>query len=199
MFAGFTKHGNAELGLDRARRTRRRRGRRAASARARSRDPAAANICFIAILSIATAEPSTPAPTYGRPASSSSPARFRPRRRDRAATGSRRRRRAGARRARDRNEIALHGERGRQRCRGPRPACAARRPASNQRPSVVIPTGTTSYFAGSSARATATAVTRETSCSADWPPNNSMTRRRGAGTRAFLLRSPGARHGCRGP
>ena len=54
-------------------RTRRRRGRRAASTRARFRDPAPTNICFIAILSIATAEPSTPAPTYGRPASSSTP------------------------------------------------------------------------------------------------------------------------------
>ncbi len=42
--------------------------------------------------------------------------------------------------------------------------------ASNQRPSVVIATGTISYRSGSSARATATAVARETSCSADRPP-----------------------------
>src|SRR5207247_1978210 len=44
------------------------------SARARAwGSPAAVNMRFIAILSMPIAEPSTPAPTYGRPASSSSP------------------------------------------------------------------------------------------------------------------------------
>src|SRR5215510_8414712 len=47
-----------------------------------------------------------------------------------------------------------------------------------QRPSVAMPTGTISYLSGSSARATATAVTRDTSCSADCPPKRSITRRR---------------------
>src|SRR3954452_3329235 len=61
--------------------------------------------------------------------------------------------------------------------------CAS--PASSHVPSVVMPTGTTSYLEGSSARATATAVTRETSCSADWPPNRTMTRRRCATAKRY--------------
>src|SRR6478672_6625313 len=61
---------------------------------------------------------------------------------------------------------------------GPAAMSAVASPPASHRPSVVIPTGTISYRSGSSALATATAVTRETSCSAERPPNSSITRRR---------------------
>ena len=55
-----------------------------------------------------------------------------------------------------------------------------------------MPTGTTSYRCGSSAFATATAVTRDTSCSAERPPKRSMTRslRSGSVTRAPYFYEP---------
>jgi hypothetical protein len=52
--------------------------------------------------------------------------------------------------------------------------CAAV-PAS-QRPSLAMPMGTTSYFAGSSAEMTEAAEISETSCSPERPPNRMPTR-----------------------
>src|SRR4051812_38879425 len=48
--------------------------------------------------------------------------------------------------------------------------------ASTQRPSVAMPTGTTSYFSGSSAPITLPAETQEIACSALRPPKGTATR-----------------------
>jgi len=45
-----------------------------------------------------------------------------------------------------------------------------------QRPCLVMPIGTISYFVRSSASITALADTSETSCSPDWPPNRTPMR-----------------------
>src|SRR5689334_21808245 len=61
-------------------------------------------------------------------------------------------------------------------------------PPPSQRPSRVMPTGTTSYCAGSSARMTDVADASDTACSSDCPPNSTATRMRRGGV------APGA--GC---
>ena len=68
---------------------------------------------------------------------------------------------------------AVDRERGRQRVAAATRSRRARCRRATSVPSVVIATGTISYRSGSSARATATAVARDTSCSADRPPKRS--------------------------
>ena len=48
--------------------------------------------------------------------------------------------------------------------------------SSTQRPSVAMPTGTTSYFSLSMACSTLPAVTQEMACSLERPPNTTATR-----------------------
>ena len=68
-----------------------------------------------------------------------------------------------------------------QRRRARRPTRPARLSAMAHVPSRAMPTGVMWYFAGSAARSTWAAVVQLTSCSADWPPNNTTS----------LIRSPG--------
>ena len=73
MFAGFTKHGYPSVRSTSSARARRRPAPSRNEIQAARVSPAAVNARFIITLSIATAEPATPDPTYGTPASSKRP------------------------------------------------------------------------------------------------------------------------------
>ena len=142
--------------------------------------PLADSTCLAIALSIASAEPSTPEPTYGTLASSSRPCTVPSSPIGPCSNGT------------TTVCVALGDHVGghRLRCRSGRggPAApAAQTPARRVRPRRSptcrrgrCPTGVMSYLSGSAARSTCAAVVQLTSCSADWPPNNTTS----------LIRSP---------
>ena len=212
-FAGFTKHGYPSSASTRsANATPSWPSRNDADAA--TRKPHAANARFIITLSIPTAEPTTPAPTYGRSASSSSPCTvpsspYGPcRSGSTTSTSSAGPHRVVAARAvlaratvprSDTGSPSTSSARRQRRRAAPR---SARRAVVGEQPSPVGRDRDRDDLVARPGRArcaTATAVTRETSCSAERPPKSSSTRMRCDGLDGLITTSPGTPPGCRDP
>src|SRR5271168_3149668 len=144
---------------------------------------ASRNRRFCTSLSMPTAEASTPEPTYGTPASSSSPCTVPSSPNVPCSTGNITSIREGGP-AGDSptpiSEPALGSGGSITRC--PRLSTSGSSfcvfSPTSQRPSLVMPMGTASYFSGSSARSTDCAEAIETSCSPERPPKSTPTRMR---------------------
>ena len=139
--------------------------------------PFAASTCLATPLSIDTALPSTPVPTYGMLASSSTPwmvpsSPSGPWRRGNTTV------RSSLRTCATIGVIDVGSPMASRRSGtwvGPFASAAIASVASIHAPLRVMPTAVTRYLSASSARNTCAAVTQLTSCSADSPPNNTMT------------------------
>ena len=138
--------------------------------------PWTAVTCLAIALSIATAEPSTPVPTYGRSASSSMPCTVPSSPSGPCSSGT-----TTVRPAPDGVTASVGSMTSPSASRRPGSAsgpAAERAPGLGRRgPSDrrgAMPMGVMRYFAGSAARSTWAAVVQLTSCSADWPPKMTM-------------------------
>src|SRR5271156_4049688 len=145
--------------------------------------PACSNSRFCTSLSMPTADASTPAPTYGTPASSINPCTVPSSPNVPCRTGNTTSTPTLGCPAAGPNgtRVAALGSGG-STTRSPDFSTSAgnfiERVPTNQRPSFEIPIGTASYFSGSSARITEAAEASETSCSPERPPKSTPMRKR---------------------
>src|SRR5271156_290425 len=146
-------------------------------------NPACSNSRFCTSLSMPTAEASTPAPTYGNPASSINPCTVPSSPNVPCKTGNTTSTPTLGCPAAGPNgtKVAALGSGG-STTRSPDFSTSANNfielVPTSQRPSFEIPIGTGSYFSGSSARITEAAEASETSCSPERPPNSTPMRNR---------------------
>src|SRR5271156_3231866 len=146
-------------------------------------NPACSNSRFCTSLSMPTAEASTPAPTYGNPASSINPCTVPSSPNVPCKTGNTTSTPTLGCPAAGPNgtKVAALGSGG-STTRSPDFSTSASNfiepVPTSQRPSFEIPIGTASYFSGSSARITEAAEASETSCSPERPPNSTPMRNR---------------------
>ena len=154
---------------------RRRRDARAASATAPSAIPASRSTALQTALSIASAEPSTPAPTYGTSSISHSPCTVPSSPNGPCRIGSTTSTSSGEAATSSVPSWRAAGTIGLD---APGSSAAAPAAGSSHRPSRPISIGTTSNRAGSSAATTEAAEAREMSCSDERPPDRTATRTR---------------------
>src|SRR5580704_893833 len=155
-------------------------------------NPACSNSRFCTSLSMPTADASTPAPTYGNPASSINPCTVPSSPNVPCKTGNTTSTPTLGCPAAGPNgtKVAALGSGG-STTRSPDFSTSANNfielVPTNQRPSFEIPIGTGSYFSGSSARITEAAEASETSCSPERPPKSTPMRNRFC---ALIAKSP---------
>src|SRR5580658_5414527 len=159
-------------------------------------NPACSNRRFCTSLSMPTADASTPAPTYGNPASSINPCTVPSSPNVPCKTGNTTSTPTLGCPAAGPNgtRVAALGSGGNT-TRSPDFSTSANSfielVPTNQRPSFEIPIGTASYFSGSSARITEAAEASDTSCSPERPPNSTPMRNRLC---ALIAAPPGTLH-----
>src|SRR5580658_8673345 len=157
-------------------------------------NPACSNRRFCTSLSMPTADASTPAPTYGNPASSINPCTVPSSPNVPCRTGNTTSTPTLGWPAAGPNgtKLAALGSGG-STTRSPDFSTSASSlidlVPTNHRPSFEMPIGTASYFSGSSARITEAADASETSCSPERPPKSTPMRKRFV---ALIVSPPGA-------